>query len=168
MRLELLEDRTLPAVTPNFAETLVRTSAPVNETAVPDVGAAANGDFVVVWQHKTADASPADSDIYYRRFNANGTPKDSTERVAENSGFNETAPRVAVNHVFGTGDVTFAFGSATDTPIVGDWNGDGKVEVGIYRNNTFFLDFNGNHLFDAADLFFSYGSAAGRPLAGIW
>ena len=45
-RLETLEDRTLPAVSANFAETLVRTSAPVAEQTFPDVGVAANGDSV--------------------------------------------------------------------------------------------------------------------------
>jgi hypothetical protein len=46
-------------------------------------------------------------------------------------------------------DADFAFGQNGDQPLTGDWNGDGKAEVGIYRpsNGTFYLDYDGNSVF---------------------
>ncbi len=35
-----------------------------------------------------------------------------------------------------------------DIPVVGDWNNDGKDEVGIYRLGQWLLDFNGNGVWD--------------------
>ena len=44
---------------------------------------------------------------------------------------------------------------STDTPLVGDWNGDGTDTVGIYRNGNFYLrNTNGA---GNADLVFGYG-----------
>ena len=34
--------------------------------------------------------------------------------------------------------------SAGDTPVAGDWDGDGIDEIGVLRNGTFYLDANGN------------------------
>jgi Beta-propeller repeat len=53
-------------------------------------------------------------------------------------------------------DVTFAYGGGTivpgDVPVVGDWNGDGKSKVGIWRANFLFvLDVDGDHVFTATD-----------------
>ncbi len=38
------------------------------------------------------------------------------------------------------------FGLATDKPVIGDWNGDGFDDIGVYRNGEFFLD-NGDGIF---------------------
>jgi len=42
-----------------------------------------------------------------------------------------------------------SFGLAGDLPVVGDWNGDGKSDIAIYRivdgKGTFFLDWNLGH-----------------------
>jgi hypothetical protein len=46
------------------------------------------------------------------------------------------------------GDVLGNFGVATDTILIGDWNGDGKDQVGVWREGTFFLDYDGNLDFD--------------------
>lgn len=45
-------------------------------------------------------------------------------------------------------DDSSSFGLATDTPIAGDWNGDGHTETGFYRNGSFYLDMNGNGTWD--------------------
>ena len=58
------------------------------------------------------------------------------------------------NHTFdGTGlgqDLAFPFGGLPgDVPLVGDWNGDGRSKVGVFRAGFFWvLDTNGNFLFD--------------------
>jgi hypothetical protein len=49
---------------------------------------------------------------------------------------------------------------AGDQPIVGDWNGDGKAEVGLFRPSTgiFYLDFDGSKSFNpSVDKQFSLG-----------
>jgi hypothetical protein len=40
-------------------------------------------------------------------------------------------------------------GNQGDVPVVGDWTGDGKTKVGIYRNGTWYLDLTGNGHFDS-------------------
>ena len=55
----------------------------------------------------------------------------------------------------GNADLVFGYGISTDTPLVGDWNGDGTDTVGIYRNGNFYLrNTNGA---GNADLVFGYG-----------
>jgi hypothetical protein len=75
------------------------------------------------------------------------------------------------NHQWNTPpDKSFAFGGILgDIPITGDWNGDGKTKVGVYRslNGTFILgDENGNILF-VRNL--GVGTQAGDvPVVGDW
>ncbi len=47
-----------------------------------------------------------------------------------------------------TKDLCFTFGTAGDIPVVGDWNGDGKTNIGIFRNGTWYLDVNGDGLWN--------------------
>src|SRR5262249_42503628 len=69
-------------------------------------------------------------------------------------------------------DRVFPYGGITgDIPINGDWNGDGRSKVGIYRNGLFILDSNGNGVFDAADAVFNLGlgvQAGDVPVVGDW
>ena len=69
-------------------------------------------------------------------------------------------------------DKCFAFGVSTDTPFVGDWNGDGTTKVGVYRVSdfAFYLDYNGNGLWDgcATDKCLGFGGAGDTPLVGDW
>ena len=43
-----------------------------------------------------------------------------------------------------TGRLVTAFGLLGGNPKVGDWNGDTKTEIGIYKERTWYLDMNGN------------------------
>ena len=71
-------------------------------------------------------------------------------------------------------DQAFAFGGiAGDIPITGDWNGDGRTKVGIYRpsNGLFILDSNGDQQFDAGDAIYNLGvgtQAGDVPVVGDW
>jgi hypothetical protein len=64
------------------------------------------------------------------------------------------------------------FGPAADfVPVVGDWNGDGRHEIGIY--NTAFgywlLDYNGDELWNEADdEVVIFGCPGCAPLVGDW
>ena len=39
----------------------------------------------------------------------------------------------SLDHVMDAGDESFSFGLATDRIVIGDWNGAGKDEVGVFR-----------------------------------
>ena len=48
------------------------------------------------------------------------------------------------NGMYGAGDLAYVFGKAGDVYITGDWNNDGKTEIGVVRNgNTWLLDASG-------------------------
>jgi M6 family metalloprotease-like protein len=69
------------------------------------------------------------------------------------------------------GTVTsFAYGLATDTPVFGDWDGDGVKTPGLVRvtggSLTWYLR-NANSA-GSPDLSFSWGAASDRPLVGDW
>lgn len=78
----------------------------------------------------------------------------------------------------GTGpgkDLVFSFGGiAGDLPVAGDWNGDGRANVGIFRRDHYWiLDFNGNGNFDGIgpgkDRSFLFGTQPGDiPVVGDW
>jgi ELWxxDGT repeat protein len=75
--------------------------------------------------------------------------------------------------MFDAGDSVFNFGLATDTFIVGDWNGDGRTKIGVVRPTpgggaVFSLDTNGDGVFDAGDQVFNFGLATDHFLVGRW
>ena len=43
-------------------------------------------------------------------------------------------------------DRSYNFGITGDIPVSGDWNIDGRTEIGVFRPSThlFYLDYNGN------------------------
>ncbi len=49
-------------------------------------------------------------------------------------------------------------------PVVGDWDGDGIDDIGVYRNGTWILDMNHNRTIDAADKVFEMGDVTDREL----
>ena len=63
------------------------------------------------------------------------------------------------------GDSSFAvFGVPGDVPVMGDWNGDGRLKVGVFRKGAWFLDWNGNNRQDATDAaLYLFLRRAGRP-----
>ncbi len=69
------------------------------------------------------------------------------------------------------GKVTaFSYGASTDTPVFGDWDGDGTKTPGLVRvtggSLTWYLR-NSNSA-GAPDLIFGFGAATDRPLVGDW
>jgi len=69
-------------------------------------------------------------------------------------------------------DRTYNFGITGDIPISGDWNSDGRTEIGVFRSSThlFYLDFNGNGVWDGAvtDNQYNFGITGDIPVAGDW
>jgi hypothetical protein len=72
------------------------------------------------------------------------------------------------NFSWDAGDKAFSMGTTGDIPVAGDWNGDGKKEVGIFRNGLWGLDYNGNDVWDAGDKAFNLGTAGDIPVVGNW
>lgn len=70
-----------------------------------------------------------------------------------------------------SGDYLAPFGVTGGTAVVGDWDGDGKDDIGVYisSSNTWYLDLDGNGVFDAnKDLTITYGATNATPLVGDW
>ena len=61
-------------------------------------------------------------------------------------------------------------GSGEWSRVIGDWNADGKGEIGIYKDGIWGLDINGNGVWDSADKAFSFaGAGVGwTPVIGDW
>jgi len=67
--------------------------------------------------------------------------------------------------------VGFGGSSASEIPVLGDWNGDGRTKVGYYLNGTWVLDYNGNGQWDGpvTDRLYNYTIGTGeKPVVGDW
>jgi hypothetical protein len=69
-------------------------------------------------------------------------------------------------------DRQYNFGTFGDKPISGDWNNDGRSEIGVFRNSThvFYLDYNGNGVWNGAvvDRQYNFGLSGDKPVTGKW
>ena len=70
------------------------------------------------------------------------------------------------NNMTGFADVQINYGLGGDYPVVGDWDGNGTVTIGVYRNGSFYLR-NSNSI-GFADSVFPFGQAGDQPIAGDW
>ena len=86
--------------------------------------------------------------IYYQDFNGNG--------VWNGAGV----------------DRAYNFGLTGDIPVSGDWNNDGKSEIGVFRPSThiYYQDFNGNGVWNGAviDRAYNFGINGDSPVSGKW
>ncbi|MFM9066045.1 MAG: FG-GAP repeat domain-containing protein, partial [Planctomycetota bacterium] len=62
----------------------------------------------------------------------------------------------------------FLFGVPGAIPVTGDFNGDGRSDVGVFYRGEWFLDVNGNGRWDDEDLWAQLGSAEDLPVVGDW
>jgi hypothetical protein len=69
-------------------------------------------------------------------------------------------------------DRTYNFGITGDMPISGDWNSDGRTDIGVFRPSThlFYLDYNGNGAWNGAavDRTYNFGITGDMPISGKW
>jgi parallel beta-helix repeat protein len=69
-------------------------------------------------------------------------------------------------------DRQYNFGLSGDLPVSGDWNNDGKSEIGVFRNSThtFYLDYNANGVWNVppADRQYNFGLSGDLPISGDW
>jgi dipeptidyl aminopeptidase/acylaminoacyl peptidase len=69
----------------------------------------------------------------------------------------------------GSPDITVVFGGLPgDLPVTGDWNGDGRTDIGVFRDGVFQLAVWSRG--DTLQVFdhFRFGQAGDRPVAGDW
>jgi hypothetical protein len=68
----------------------------------------------------------------------------------------------------------YTFGYASDVPLVGDWTGDGKPKIGVFRSLAdgsaqFYLDMDGDFRWSwSTDKVCNFGLAGDRPVVGDW
>lgn len=62
----------------------------------------------------------------------------------------------------------FNFGAPEGVPVVGDFNGDGQDEFGVYIDGEWFIDVNGNAVWDDDDLWAQLGTSSDQPVTGDW
>jgi hypothetical protein len=67
-----------------------------------------------------------------------------------------------------SGEILKTYGLSSDVPIAGDWNGDGVVDVGVFRpsNHTFYLPAIGSY--PGATIAFGWPNGEDVPVAGDW
>jgi len=123
-----------------------------------------DGDFVVTWASLSQDGS--DLGAYtqrYRSSNADNLGTWAATKFSLDSNHNQIWDGT-------TTDTQFTFGSSTDKPIAGDWNGDGYSEIGIWRSGKFYLDANGTGTWNGSgvDRLYSFGSVTDTPVVGDW
>jgi hypothetical protein len=67
---------------------------------------------------------------------------------------------------------TFGMGQTGAVPVVGDWNGDGTTEIGVYVNGDWYLDMNNNGQWDGEGVdvhgVFGIGLSNPVPVTGDW
>jgi len=51
-------------------------------------------------------------------------------------------------------------------PVVGDFNGDGIEQLGVFRGGTWMIDSNGNGELEVTDKVFELGTAGDKPVVG--
>ena len=70
--------------------------------------------------------------------------------------------------VFNAAAEVSGWGSGGDTPVRGDWNGDGVLDLGVFSGGIWFIDATGNNAFDAASDIKGWGVAGWIPVTGDW
>jgi hypothetical protein len=65
-------------------------------------------------------------------------------------------------------DLCFAYGLASDIPLMGDWNGDGIKTPGVYRPSTSQFFLKNSNTTGVADIKFTYGIPGDIPVVGDW
>jgi hypothetical protein len=60
------------------------------------------------------------------------------------------------------------FGHPNARPVVGDFNGDGVSDLGVFIDGQWYLDVNGNGRWDEGDLWAHLGSGEDLPVTGDW
>jgi hypothetical protein len=75
------------------------------------------------------------------------------------------------SYSFDSSDPFRSFGLAGDQPVAGDWTGNGKVRIGVFRGGLWYLDLNNNGQWDGVaggDGVFAFGLPGDTAVVGDW
>jgi hypothetical protein len=67
-----------------------------------------------------------------------------------------------------TVDKSYNFGSIGYTPVIGDWNGDGKSKIGVYNDGSWYLDYLGEGMVTSNTKVHNFGAPGYTPVVGKW
>ncbi len=65
-------------------------------------------------------------------------------------------------------DAAVEYGTAGDSPVVGDFDGNGFEEIGVFRAGQWIVDVDRNREMDANDKVFELGADGDKPVVGDW
>ncbi|MFH1919177.1 MAG: SdrD B-like domain-containing protein [Planctomycetota bacterium] len=64
-------------------------------------------------------------------------------------------------------DHVFQYGTASDVPIAGEWNGDGVTNIGLFREGSWYLDVDGSGQWSESDVYVDgFGELGDLPVVG--
>ena len=74
---------------------------------------------------------------------------------------------------YNSGDTVYYFGDNGDIPVVGDWNGAGKTEIGVVRPTAsgeleWVLNSTGTGSYNSGDTVYFFGVKGDTPVVGNW
>ncbi len=106
--------------------------------------------------------------LYFSDVNLSLSPSSVCPSVDTTGVFRPTNGLLYLKNTNDTGfaDAALNYGLPGDYPVVGDWDGNGTVTIGIYRDGYFYLK-NANTL-GFADVVFPSGKVGDQPVAGDW
>ena len=125
------------------------------------------------------DAPGYDFDTGYGLINADSAAQNAcvVAGVADKIGVYRPAQRKFIldfdgNRAWSPGvDIIHVFGAVGDTPIIGDWDGDGDDDIGTYRpaERKFILDMDDNGSWSpGVDVVEVFGAVGDLPIIGDW
>jgi len=156
----------------------------VDLDSLPNFTAIAPTSLLPKYMHYASGSTNVSNQWTYSRTAMLGFALNSTTRISGNNSVANSGVFRSSTHLFyldynGNGvwngasvDRQYNFGITGDIPVTGDWNSDGKTEIGVFRNSThlFYLDYNGNGVWNGAsvDRQYNFGISGDIPVSGDW
>ncbi len=120
------------------------------------------------WHLSVIDAGrPRSIDSHHFLVRLTGS---SVQHIAWQSGQTDQTSwtLLQIDQLSGESRRTALFGNSQGVPVAGDFNGDGRADLGLFLNGEWFIDINGNGRWDKDDLWAKLGEEGDTPVTGDW